>query len=60
MQVLAELTEKEQAILKRDVSEQDVVNMVWKLGMFAIQQECLRQRGTQAAGHRNANSRLQK
>lgn len=34
--------------------------MVWKLGMFAIQQECLRQRGTQAAGHRNANSRLQK
>lgn len=31
-----------------------------EIGVFAILQECLRQHGTQAARHRNANSRLQK
>lgn len=36
MQVLDALTEKEQAILKRDVSEQDVVNMVWKYEAYWV------------------------
>jgi hypothetical protein len=36
MQVLNALTKKEQAILKRDVSEQDVVNMVWKYEAYWV------------------------
>lgn len=36
MQVLDALTEKEQTILKRDVSEQDVVNMVWKYEAYWV------------------------
>lgn len=36
MQVLDELTEKERAILNRDASEQDVVNMVWKYEAYWI------------------------
>lgn len=36
MQVFEVLTEKEQAILNRDVSEQDIVNMVWKYEAYWV------------------------
>lgn len=36
MQVLDELTDKEKAILNRDVSQQDVINMVWKYEAYWV------------------------
>ena len=36
MQVLDELTDKEKAILNRDVSQQDVINMIWKYEAYWV------------------------
>ena len=36
MQVIDELTEKEKAILNRNVSQQDVINMIWKYEAYWV------------------------